>query len=238
MGAAIIPIISAVGGVFSNRAKAEQADRDRKQTARERADQLAEEQRQFNQSQAQNQQQFSSNYGLNASKANVDAQSAYGDRAQSVNRELEVLPARDQAMALLKQRMSAQPQQVQQRSLMGGQGTDSLRGSPTPQMPFDLNAMRDKAAAYKPGDGGMTGNVQTELLKRYMDVPKAPDMVAPPPATTASKGVDPHQALWDADYANVMGDKNMPADFRDKFLAGLRSEYIKKYGYDPMNPPK
>ena len=149
-----------------------------REDAKQRARELAQEQQQFTANLGENQRQFNAGYGQKAFDQNLNANTAYGDRAQSVNRELETLPMRDKAQALLMQRMGAPAQQVQARSLAGG--TASLAGGTQPQgMPYNLEANRQQAANYKAGDGGMTGDVQKELLSRYMDVPKTPEMEQP-----------------------------------------------------------
>lgn len=160
-----------------------------REDARERARQLAEEQRQFNANLGENQRQFNAGYGQKTFDQNLNANTAYGDRAQSVNRELETLPMRDKAQALLMQRMGAPAQQTTARSLAGG-GTDALRGGGQPQMPYDLNAFKAQAEAYKPGDGGMSGDVQRQLLARYMAPPSAPEMSAQPAASIPKSTFD------------------------------------------------
>lgn len=172
------------GSVISSYAQGKQANSDRAAQREQDRQRLAEEQRQFNTKLAEDQRQYGGNYQQTQYKQNVDAQSQYGDRAQSVNRELEVLPMRDKAAALLMQRMGNPAVQTTARSLAGG-GTDALRGGGLPQMPYDLNKQAQQAAAYKAGDGGMTGDVQKELLSRYMNVPKSPDMQAFTPQNTA-----------------------------------------------------
>lgn len=153
-----------------------------REDARERARQLAEEQRQFNARLGEDQRQFGVTSGQRQFDQNLSANTQYGDRAQNVNRELETLPMRDKAQALLLQRMGAPAQQTTARSLAGG-GTDALRGGAAPAMPYDLNAFKAQAEAYKPGDGGMSGDVQRQLLARYMNVPTAPDVASQPAPT-------------------------------------------------------
>ena len=169
------PTIAAVGSsVAGGIGKGQQNKQDQKMTAA----QLAEDQKRFNAQFDEDRRRYNSDYAQKGFDQTINAQSQYGDRAQSVNRELEMLPMRDKASALLMQRMGAPAQQVQARSLAGG--TASLAGGTQPQgMPYDLNAIRQQAANYKAGDGGMTGDVQKELLSRYMDVPKTPEMEQP-----------------------------------------------------------
>lgn len=178
MGASIIPtIISTVGSAVGGYSQA-------KQNAKDKAAQLAEEQRQFNANLANNQSQYAGNYAQKQYDQNTNATTSYGDRAAAMNRELQVLPAKDKAMALLMQRMGAPAQQTSLPNMTTG-GTNALR-APV-QMPYDLNAAAQQAAAYKPGDGGMTGDIQKQLLARYMNVPSAPNMPTqtPTPDTPA-----------------------------------------------------
>lgn len=168
------PTIAAVGSsVAGGIGKGQQNKQDQKQTAA----QLAEEQKRFNATFDEDRRRYNSDYAQKGFDQTINAQTQYGDRAQSVNRELEMLPMRDKASALLMQRMGNPAQQSAARSLAGG--TQELRGGTQPQMPYDLNANRAAAQNYKPGDGGMTGDVQKELLTRYMDVPKTPEMEQP-----------------------------------------------------------
>lgn len=191
------PTIASVGGsIASGIGKGQQNKQDQKMTAA----QLAEDQKRFNAQFDEDRRRYNSDYAQKGFDQTINAQSQYGDRAQSVNRELEMLPMRDKASALLMQRMGAPAQQVQARSLAGG--TASLAGGTQPQgMPYDLNAIRQQAANYKAGDGGMTGDVQKELLKRYMDVPKTPEMEQPKIMTPA-----------EIDYAVKLKDRQLSQD--------------------------
>ena len=107
---------SVLGSVASGVAEAKARAEENKNRAR----QLQAEQQQFNQKLGEDQRQFNNNFGQTQYKQNIDAQSQYGDRAQSVNRELEVLPMRDKAAALLMQRMGNPAVQTTARSLAGG----------------------------------------------------------------------------------------------------------------------
>ena len=191
------PTILSVGGsIASGIGQGQQNKQDQKMTAA----QLAEQQRQFNAQFGEDRRRYNSDYAQKGFDQTINAQTQYGDRAQSVNRELELLPMRDKASALLMQRMGAPAQQVQARSLAGG--TRELHGGTQPQgMPFDLNAIRQQAANYKAGDGGMTGDVQRELLSRYMNVPKTPEMEQPKIMTPA-----------EIDYAVQLKDRQLSQD--------------------------
>lgn len=175
MPVAWAPIASVAGSAIGGYAQSKQQNADRVAQREQDRQRLAEEQRQFNTNLAEQQRQYGGNYQQKQYDQNTSTQMGYGDRAMSANRELELLPMRDKAAALMMQRMGTPAQQTSPRSLAGG-GTDALRGGASPQMPYDLNANRASAQAYKAGDGGMTGNVQRELLQRYMDVPQSPDM--------------------------------------------------------------
>lgn len=213
---------SVASGVAESKARAEEN--------KNRARQLQAEQQQFNQKLGEDQRQFNNNFGQTQYKQNIDAQSQYGDRAQSVNRELEVLPMRDKAAALLMQRMGNPAVQTTARSLAGG-GTDALRGGGLPQMPYDLNKQAQQAAAYKAGDGGMTGDVQKELLSRYMNVPKSPDMQQPTGPNPAEVEMKVANMLrqWEQQGMKV-GDRERASNMYRTQLMGGQDPYAKKAG--------
>ena len=209
-----------VGGkIIGGIAGARQAKEDAKQRARE----LAMQQQNFAANLGENQRQFNAQYGQKAFDQNLNANTAYGDRAQAVNRELETLPMRDKAQALLLQRMGAPAQQTTARSFSGGAGTDALRGGALPQMPYDLNAFKAQAEAYKPGDGGMSGDVQRQLLARYMNVPTAPSATdLPQGQDLAAIEAQVAQALrqWESQGVKVGDRERMSNELRQRLLSG------------------
>lgn len=193
-----------------------------REDAKQRARELAQEQQQFTANLGENQRQFNAGYGQKAFDQNLNANTAYGDRAQSVNRELETLPMRDKAQALLMQRMGAPAQQTTARSLAGG-GTDALRGGGAPQMPYDLNAFKAQAEAYKAGDGGMTGDVQRQLLARYMAPPTAPSAADLPKAqdiNAIEAQVAQQMAQWEAQGMKVGDRERAGIALRQRLMAG------------------
>lgn len=204
-------IVGVAGGAAKGVASAQGG---RQNAATDRA-RLAEEQRQFNAQFSENQRQYGGNYAQKGFDQNINAQTQYGDRAQSVNRELELLPMRDRASALMQQRMAAPARQTAPRSLAGG--TDSLRGGTAPQMPYDLDANRAQAQAYKAGDGGMTGDVQRQLLERYMNVPKSPEM---PAAGMSPAEIEARVLEEDGRLVNLPGD--MAVGERERLLTLYR----------------
>lgn len=166
-------ITSTLGKGIEGFAQSGERHKNEQQRIEEERRRLAEQQRQFNANLNEQQRQSNATAGNRQFDSNVNATTSYGDRAQSVNRELELLPLRDRAAAMMGTMMGQGVSPTAPRSLAGG-GTDALRGGAAPQMPYDLEALQKAAGSYTPGQGGMTGEVQRELLEKYRDVPQAP----------------------------------------------------------------
>lgn len=213
-------VISTVGQGLGAYANSKQNNAQQQQQIEERRKQLEEQQRQFNANLAEQQRQANGQSAQKQYDSNVSTTTAYGDRAQGVNRELELLPLRDRASAMMQTMMGNPAQQTSPRSLAGG-GTDALRGGAAPQMPYDLSALQKAAGSYQPGQGGMTGDVQKKLLEQYMNVPKAPtiDPVA------AQAQVNPAQKL-EGDLHNIdlaLRAGGLPVGMIEQTLNKIRS---------------
>lgn len=214
-------LISTVGQGASSYANSRADNARRQQEIEAERRRLAEQQRQFNANLAEQQRQEGNSSAQKAFDSNINATTSLGDRAQSVNRELELMPLRDRASAMMTKMMGQGASQSNPRSLAGG-GTDALRGGSAPsQMPYDLGALQKAAGSYQPGDGGMTGDVQKELLKRYMTPQSAPTPTSPSAAPTQAPAQKFEEDLQAADLA--MRSKGIPVGMIEQTLKAIRS---------------
>jgi hypothetical protein len=84
------------------------------------------------------------------------------EQAPGLQRDIESAPIRDKAMYLLSQRMGMQPQSFVPHDIFNpsyGSGPAQLGG-------YDQDALNQQNAAYKPGAGGVTTDLQKALLKK------------------------------------------------------------------------